>query len=177
MIKVEIQAENYHIAEALADAERLINNGSLDVIYDGITDELNYVGDYYKASFKHVKGEELPAKQENEERVDALKKLCDMDCDEFNKFMCHIGLFENEYVEWYYPMEIGEIIDDANNNGYSININIENLHDNYIHVKYIDNPYCKSCIVNGLGDDNEEWCEYFKLEKIAQDYEKEIIKF
>lgn len=114
----------------------------------------------------------------NEEQVDAFQKLCDMGCDEFTKFMHSIGLFgENEYVDWYSPTAIGEIIDDANNNGYSINIEIENLHDEYIHVKYIDNPYCKTCEVRGLSDNNDEWCYCFNLEKIAQDYEKEIIKF
>lgn len=178
MIEIKIKAENYRVAEAMADAERLIKNGSLDVIYDEVFDEVNYVGDYYRASFKYAKGEELPSKQENEEQIDALKKLSDMDNDEFNKFMRSIGLFEEtEYVDWYNPMEIGEIIDNANNGGYSINIKIENLHDNFIHVKYIDSPYCKSCVVNGLSDNNDEWCEYFKFEKIAKDYAKEIINF
>ena len=110
--------------------------------------------------------------------IDALEKLCNMDCYEFTNFMRSIGLFgEDEYVDCYNPMGIGEIIDNANNGGYSISIKIEILHDEYIHVKYIDCPYCKTCAVNGLGDDNDEWCEYFQLEKIAQDYKQEIINF
>ena len=110
--------------------------------------------------------------------IDALEKLCNMDCYEFTNFMRSIGLFgEDEYVDCYNPMGIGEIIDNANNGGYSISIKIEILHDEYIHVKYIDCPYCKTCEVNGLGDDNDEWCEYFQLEKIAQDYKQEIINF
>lgn len=179
MIEVNIKADDYYVANALAKAESLINNNNaIDVIYDDVADQVHYEGEHFDVTFKRVNGEEQPAKQEKEEQVDALKKLCDMDNDEFNKFMRSIGLFEEtEYVDWYNPMEIGEIIDNANNGGYSINIQIENLHHNYIHVKYVDNPYCKSCVVNGLSDNNEEWCEYFKFEKIAQDYEEEILAF
>lgn len=178
MIKVEIQAENYRVAEALADVERLINNDSLDVIYDGVTDEVNYVGDYYRASFKYVNDEGKPAQPKNEEQVDALQKLWDMPCEDFTEFMRSIELFgDNDYVCFYDCDEITNIVDKANNEGYSINIKINKLHDEYIHVKYIDNPYCKDCVVNGLSYENGDWEDYFKLSKIAEDYKQEIINF
>jgi hypothetical protein len=176
MIKVEIQAEDYRVTEALADTERLIDNGSLDVIYDGLADEINCVGEYYSASFKYV-GEEKPANQKNEEQVDALQKLCDMPCEEFTEFMRSIELFgDNDYVCFYDCDEIANIVDKANNEGYSINIKIE-THDEYIHVKYIDTQYCKTCVVNGLSFEDDVWEDYFKLSKIAEDYTQEIINF
>lgn len=177
MIKVEIKAEDYRVTEALADAERLIDGGSLDVIYDRLADEVNYVGEYYSASFKYV-GEEKPAKQKDEEQVDALQKLLDMPCTDFTEFMRSIELFgNNDYVCFYDCDEITNIVDKANNEGYSINIKINKLHDSYIHVKYIDNQYCKDCVVNGLSYECDEWADYFKLSKIAEDYKQEIINF
>lgn len=100
-----------------------------------------------------------------------------MPCEDFTEFMRSIGLFgDNDYVCFYDGDKIGDIVDKANNEGYSINIKIE-THDEYIHVKYIDTNYAKTCVVNGLSVENDVWEDYFKLSKIAEDYTQEIINF
>ena len=175
MIEINIKTKDWRVCEALEDIERKINNEMLDVIYDGITDEVECDGDHYTATFKRVKVEEK--KEEEKKEVTALEKLSKMSCLEFTIFMREIGVFGAKDYVTEYGDEIGEIITDANENSYAINVNIGVMHDYYLHIKYVDSYYCRECTIVGLGDDQEEWDNYFNLEKIAKDYEKEILAF
>lgn len=176
MIEVNIKAEDYHVAEALGKAESLINNNNaIDVIYDDIADQVHYEGEHFDVTFKRAKAEEK--KEEEKKEMTALEKLSQMSCKEFTLFMRSIGVFgDNDFVTEYGD-NIGELIIDANQNSYAVNLDIEVMHDYYLYVKYVDCYYCRECTIVGLSEEQEEWDSYFKLEKIAKDYEKEILAF
>ena len=174
MIEVNIKADDYYVADALAKAESLINsNNAVDVIYDDIADQVHYEGEHFDVTFKRNTEE----KKEVAEEMTAYEKLSNMVCADFTRFMRSIGVFGDKDFVTEYGDDIGDLIIDANQNSYAVNVNIGVMHDYYIHVKYIDNTYCKECAIVGLSEEQEEWDSYFNLEKIAKDFEKEIINF
>lgn len=175
MIEVNIKAKDWTVCEALEDIERKINSEMLDVIYDGITDEVECDGEHYTATFKRVKVEK---KEEEKKEMTAYDKLSQMSCKEFSLFMRSIGVFgDNDFVTEYYEDKIGEIITDAIKNFYTVNVHINVTHHYYLHVKYVDSYYCRECTIVGLNADLEEWHNYFKFENIVKEYEKEILAF
>ena len=168
MIKVNITADDYCLTNVIEDLAGKIDRYCEDIedIYNGKEDSVTFHGEHYTAIIS-----------DGEDKTTRLfSKLRGFNCGQLTRFLRKVHVFgQKDYIALYDKGLVGDIIDNANSDGYHVYVDFQNLHDNFVYVKYDDSDYGKCVNIQGLSED--DWDEVFKLDKIAEDFCEELKKF
>lgn len=97
-----------------------------------------------------------------------ISKVLGLNCEDFTTFARKFSLIgDKDFVIYYTKGIIGELVDEANENGYNVNVEVNHIHDEFLLVRYDDSPNWKDCSIIGLMDDTTEWVDTFNLKYLV----------